>query len=138
MLTPLDIQKKTFNTSFKGYNKKEVDEFMLIVADLLDKKSDELDKCADAYKFRTEELKKYKNMESAMKGTVLLAKKTADELVKAAEDRSELLLKKAEIKVTELLTKKNEELKNIQLKIEDLKREYEEYYKLTELSTNKD
>ncbi len=127
MITPIDIQEKTFATSFRGYNKADVDEYKKIVADFLDTKISEVDKLKDVIRYKNEELKKYKVMEETMSETLVFAKQTAEEILLNARNREELLLNQADLKAAELIQEKNEEIRLLEQRIEQLKADYSSY-----------
>ncbi len=127
MITPIDIQEKTFSTSFRGYNKVDVDEYKKLVSDVLNDRIGEIEKLKDVIRYKNEELKKYKVMEETMSETLVFAKQTAEEILLNARNREELLLNQADLKAAEIINEKNEEIRVLEQKIEQLKTDYSSY-----------
>ena len=97
MITPLDIENKKFSKQMvNGYNVDEVDEFLdEITADY-----EKLYKENKALKDNAEELHndvgQYKNIESSIQNTLIIAQKTADEIQNVAKQKAEQIVKDAE------------------------------------------
>ena len=84
MLTPLDIQNHEFKKSFRGYNESEVDEFLdRIVADY-EKILRENEKLKERTGTNEKEITHYKEIEQNLQGTLIMAQKTAEEVLNAA------------------------------------------------------
>jgi len=98
MITPLDIENKKFSKKINGYNADEVDEFL----DEITVEYEKLYKENATLKSSAEELNtdvgKYKNIESSLQNTLLMAQKTADEIQGAAKQQAENIIKEAELK----------------------------------------
>ncbi len=127
MITPMDIQKKSFSTAMRGYSKNEVDDFMKTLSDSIETKNSEIEKLKDIIKYKNEELKKYKTMEETMSETLVFAKQTADEIMANAKNKEELLLNQADLKASQLIQERNDELRDIEQRISHLKGEYSSY-----------
>ena len=97
MITPLDIENKKFSKQMvNGYNVDEVDEFLdEITADY-----EKLYKENKALKDNAEELHndvgQYKDIESTLQNTLIIAQKTADEVQNVAKKQAEQIIKDAE------------------------------------------
>ncbi len=92
MLTPLDIENKRFSKQMvNGYNVDEVDEFL----DELTADYEKIFKENKELKESTEELHndvgQYKNIESTLQNTLVIAQKTADEIQTVAKQQAELM-----------------------------------------------
>lgn len=89
MLTPVDIHNKDFTRGFRGYNQEEVDDFLdQIVNDyeMLYRDNHQLKK---EIELNTKQLGQYHQLEKNLQDTLLVAQRTADEVVSTANDRSE-------------------------------------------------
>jgi cell division initiation protein len=95
-LTPVDILHTEFKTSFKGYNRAQVDDFVHAAADALERVL--RDKCDLQHKVDQlqEEVDRIHKIESAMSEALTLAQKSADEARAAAHRQAELILQEAE------------------------------------------
>ena len=99
MITPLDIENKKFSKQLmNGYNADEVDEFL----DELTVEYEKLYKENASLKSNAEDLNtdvgKYKNIESSLQNTLLMAQKTADEIQEVAKQQAGNIIKEAELK----------------------------------------
>ncbi|MCX6344534.1 MAG: DivIVA domain-containing protein [Armatimonadetes bacterium] len=95
-LTPIDILHTEFKSSFKGYNKSQVDDFVSAASDALESVLRE--KCELMHKVDQlqAEVDRVRKIESAMSDALTLAQKSADEVRASAHKQAELTLKEAE------------------------------------------
>ncbi len=128
MITPLDIENKKFSRQMvNGYNVDEVDEFLdEITADYekLYKENKEL-------KENTEELHndvgQYKNIESTLQNTLVIAQKTADEVQNVAKQQAEQIIKDAEYQSRVKMDELNTQIMIKEKEIEELKKQFSVY-----------
>ncbi len=125
MINPLDIEKKEFRSAMRGYDKNEVNSFMLEIANTLEKNINNFDELSKKYDDLKEEVAKYKNIEETMSETLLVAKQTADELMESARKKEELMLREAEMKVEEKIRKGEMQVIEIERNIDKLILKYE-------------
>ena len=112
MLTPLDIENKRFaKQMMNGYNVDEVDDFL----DELTLEYGKLYKENAELKNRREELDsdvgKYKDLETTLKNTLVMAQKTADEITEVAKKEAEQIVKDAEYSAKNSVEELNTEIK---------------------------
>lgn len=122
-LTPLDIHHKEFHRSLRGYNEEEVDSFLDIVAEEFErlfKENVELNEQVDGIR---EKLARFQNIEQTLQNTLVSAQKSAEEVQKNARQKSELLIKEAELKTKEVLQGVQGERQRIEANYETLKQE---------------
>ena len=121
MITPLDIQTKTFSNSPIGYKKQEVDAFK----DEVLKEYEALYKEAKAKDEKIKELKKlldtYNSMEETMKNTLIVAQSSAEQLTASAKKEAETIISEANQKSHEVIAKATEKLNNITADFEGVK-----------------
>ena len=128
MITPLDIENKKFSKQMvNGYNVDEVDEFLdEITADYekLYKENKEL-------KDNTEELHndvgQYKNIESTLQNTLVIAQKTADEIQNVAKQQAEQIIKDAEHQAKTRLDELNTQIMIKEKELNELKKQFSVY-----------
>lgn len=127
MLTPLDIQNKTFKKSLNGYDKNEVDNYIeLIVADYekIYKSSIE---ATDKINALTKLVDSYKSMEDTMKNSLIVAQATAEEVSKNAREKAELTIEEANIKAKAIINEAENTIKQLNGKLAELKTSMELY-----------
>jgi len=128
MLTPLDIENKRFGKQMmNGYNVNEVDDFL----DELTLEYGKLYKENAELKNRREELDsdvgKYKDLETTLKNTLVMAQKTADEITEVAKKEAEQIVKDAEYSAKNSVEELNTEIKLKQRELEELKKQFDVY-----------
>ena len=128
MYTPLDIENKKFaKQMMNGYSVEEVDNFL----DELTLDYEKLYKESNENKGKIAELEaslvKYKNLESTLQNTLVMAQSTADEIKKVAKQEAEQIVKDAQgtargqlMEIEQQITIKTKEL-------EDLKKQMDVY-----------
>ncbi|MBR5914111.1 MAG: DivIVA domain-containing protein [Selenomonadaceae bacterium] len=85
MLTPIDIHNREFKKGLRGYKESEVDEFLdRVVADY-EKLWRENERLKEQARFNEKEINHYRNLERNLQDTLVVAQKTADEVVSAAK-----------------------------------------------------
>lgn len=123
MITPLDIQTKTFSNSAMGYKKAEVDAF---IEELL-RDYETLYKSTNDSNSKIKELTKlvdsYKDMEETMKNTLVVAQSSAEQLTAAARKEADAIVNEATQKSQEIIAKANERLAALAGEYEALKKE---------------
>lgn len=127
MLTPLDIQTKTFKKALNGYDKNDVDSYIeLIVADYekIYKTSIE---SADKINALTKLTDSYKAMEETMKNSIIVAQTTAEEVSKNAREKAEITIAEANIKAKAIIEEAENNIKQLNSKLAELKTSMELY-----------
>ena len=128
MITPLDIENKKFSKQIvNGYNVDEVDEFLdEITADY-----EKLYKENKALKDNAEELHndvgQYKDIESTLQNTLIIAQKTADEVQNVAKKQAEQIIKDAEYQAKTKLDEINTQLMIKEKELDELKKQFSVY-----------
>ena len=128
MLTPLDIENKRFGKQMmNGYNVNEVDDFL----DELTLEYGKLYKENAELKERREELNsdvgKYRNIESTLQNTLIMAQKTADEITNVAKQQAEQIIKDAEFSAKSSVEELNTQIILKEKELDDLKKQFEVY-----------
>ena len=133
MYTPLDIENKKFaKQMMNGYSVEEVDNFL----DELTVDYEKLYKESNENKGKISELEaslvKYKNLESTLQNTLVMAQSTADEIKKVAKQESEQIIKDAQstakgqlMEIEQQITIKTRELDELKKQIDVYKAKME-------------
>lgn len=128
MITPLDIENKKFGKQMmNGYNVDEVDDFLdelTVDYERLYKENAELKKNADEL---NSNVGKYKNIESTLQNTLIMAQTTADELKNAAKQQAEQIIKDAEYTARSRVEELNNQIILKEKELDDLKKQLEVY-----------
>ena len=127
MLTPLDIQNKEFKRVFSGYSMQEVDEFLNLVIEGYEKLYKENMDCKDRITKLEENLNQYKNIESTLQSTLLVAQTAGEQVQKNAEEKAANIVADANNKAKEIVATSFEEVKKLEYRYEELKRGIDVY-----------
>ena len=131
MIMPIDIDKKEFSRDKKGYNSREVDEFLDLIA--IDYENVLNDNRSMAHKIKTieKQLAEAQKSDSAMLDTLETAKKLMADISASAERRAELIMGDAELEAENMILdakmtvkKLNEEHLTLISKVERLRANY--------------
>ena len=103
MIMPIDIDKKEFSRDKRGYNSREVDEFLdLIVVDY-EKVLNDNRSMAHKIKSLEKELEDAQQSDTAMVETLQTAKKLMADISASAERRAELIMRDAELEAENVM-----------------------------------
>lgn len=129
MLTPVDLQTRDFRKSFRGYDTHDVDEYMDRVLAEFDRlfrtniqQRDEI----EAMKKRIEE---YRQMESNLRDTLMMAQDASQQFKAAAARESDLVVAEAREKARKIVEMAEESILAKKSELEDL-RKREEFFKI--------
>ena len=128
MYTPLDIENKKFaKQMMNGYSVEEVDNFL----DELTVDYEKLYKESNENKGKISELEaslvKYKNLESTLQNTLVMAQSTADEMKKMAKQEAEQIVKDAQGTAEGQLMEIEQQIVMKTKELEDLKKQLDVY-----------
>jgi cell division initiation protein len=127
VITPLDIENKDFNNSFRGYNKDEVNTYMKKVLQEFEKIYQENQLLKNKINLFEEQIERYKNLENSLNETLIIAQKTAEELKNNAHNEANLIKDKAENRAKEIIQNAEEK---VRIKEEEIIRIEEQYKKI--------
>lgn len=128
MLTPLDIENKKFSKQMmNGYSVNEVDEFLdELTADyekLYKETTDSKNKIADMQ----EEMAKYKNIESTLNNTLIMAQTAAEDVKNLAKQQADNILSEAQASAKQAVTELEQEIALKQKELEDIQKQFDVY-----------
>ena len=127
MIMPIDIDKKEFSRDKKGYNSREVDEFVADYEKVLN------DNRSMAHKIKAleKQLEEAQKDDNAMVETLETAKKLMADISASAERRAELMMRDAELEAENMLLdakvnvrKLNDEYELLSTKVRRLKENF--------------
>ena len=128
MYTPLDIENKKFaKQMMNGYSVEEVDNFLdeltLDYEKLYKESSENKSKISDL----EASLVKYKNLETTLQNTLVMAQGTADEIKKVAKQEADQIVKDAQGSAREKLMELEQQITIKTKELEDLKKQFDVY-----------
>lgn len=123
-LAPIEIQKKEFHRSFRGYNEEEVKAFLEKVSADYEKIYKQNQDLKEDINLLQEKLQEYKDMESMLKNALILAQKTAEDTKKSALKEKEIILKEALAKAGKLIDRAEQRYMSLNDQYEELRRQF--------------
>ncbi len=102
-LTPMDIHHKEFRHSLRGYDEKEVDNFLDDVADEFERLFKENIDLSERLEGAKEQVRSYQEMERTLHNTLVSAQRSAEDIVSKAGEEAATLLRDAEVKAKEII-----------------------------------
>ena len=128
MYTPLDIENKKFaKQMMNGYSVEEVDNFL----DELTADYEKLYKESNESKGKISELEsslvKYKNLETTLQNTLVMAQSTADEIKKVAKQESEQIIRDAQATAKNQLMELEQQISAKTREFDELKKQFDVY-----------
>ena len=128
MYTPLDIENKKFSKQMmNGYSVEEVDDFLdelTVDYERIYKQSTESNTKIESL---MQELEKYKNIESTLQNTLIMAQSTADEIKKVAKQEADQLIREAQGKAKEATMEIEKDIAIKTKELDDLQKQFDVY-----------
>lgn len=123
-LSPLDVRKKKddFARSLRGYDADQVDSFLDVVAERLEKLVREERSLRERVASLEEELQRYREREKALNDALLAAQELREEARTQAEREAELRIEEAEARAEKIVDSAREEAREAERRLEDLRR----------------
>ena len=127
MITPIEIQNKSFKSGGLGYDKRDVDNFMSEILDSYEEIYRENVEMKDKISTLTERVKYYTTIEKTLQKALVLAEKTAEETKKSAQKDARRIEREAQVKYQIVISDAKSELRKIHRQILELTQQYELY-----------
>jgi len=119
--TPLDVRQAKFNSSMRGYEKAEVNAFLLEAADGYEQALRENDRLRTDVIRLEASLVQYRELESALKGALMSAQKVSEDMKETASQEAARIVREAEGKVELLMHRTQSQLEDVQREIDGLR-----------------
>ena len=120
-ITPLDIRKQQFRVVWRGYDREEVDGFLAMVADEIEKAQRDMITMQERLRLAESSMNEYRGMETTLKDTLVTAQKAADDAKANARKEADLIVREAEIKAEHQLEEARRQVAKIQQELIRLK-----------------
>ena len=98
MLKPLEVYSKKFEKSFRGYDEEKVDAFLIQVAKDYEELYEENMQLKETAEQTNSQLQYYQKLEKTLQNALMIAQKTAEEIVEKANNEKETIIKEAQEK----------------------------------------
>jgi cell division initiation protein len=120
-VTPLDLRQQRFQTVMRGYDRGEVQAFLLEAADDYENALRENDKLRQDVAKLDAVLGEHRGQERNLRNTLLTAQKLADEIKEQAQNEAGIIVREAEGRADLLLQKAQARLEDVQREIDGLR-----------------
>ncbi len=127
MLTPVEIQSKSFKSGGLGYDKKDVDHFMQEVLKNYEELYRENMELSDKLSVMNDAIQNYKAMEKTLQKALILAEKTAEETKSAAQAEAKRMEAEAKAKANLIISDAKHDLDQLHNQTVALIQQYERY-----------
>jgi len=121
--TPRDLQRREFDTSFRGLNADQVYEFLREIAADLEDLLQENQLLKNELMEHRDRILQYHDQDRIFKETLMQAQKTRDEWMDSAQREADLMHKEARFKSDELIRAAQEEVAKMEIQLRGMKLE---------------
>ena len=112
-ITPLEIRQKTFEKTLRGYDKDEVNGFLMTLSQEWERMQDEVKDLKHKFENAEKEVTKHREVENTLYRTLKTAEDTGASVVEQANKSAELLLREAQIKSEAMMNDAKTKARNI-------------------------
>ena len=128
MYTPLDIENKKFaKQMMNGYSVEEVDEFLDELTVDYEKLYKQSNESQTKIAKLEESIVKYRNLESTLNNTLIMAQSTADEIKKVAQQQADQIIRDAQGSAKQKAAELEQQIVLKQKELEDLQKQFDVY-----------
>lgn len=111
-ITPIEIRQKTFEKNFRGYEKDEVNAFLITLSQEWERISDENKELRIKLEGTEREVSKLREVESSLYKTLKTAEDTGSHLIEQARVTAELHLKESQLKAEAMMNESKNKAKD--------------------------
>jgi cell division initiation protein len=126
-LTPLDIQQQRFRSVFWGYDPKEVDAFLDVVANELEELIRGNNGLRDELQRREVELQQHRERERNLKETMMTATRITEDIKQNARKEAEIVIAQAENQAEQIIQNAHTRLARVIEELDELKRQKSQF-----------
>ena len=128
MITPLDIENKRFaKQMMNGYSVEEVDDFLDDLTADYSKNYKEVSELKAKVEELNKSLEHYKNIESTLQNTLVMAQSTAEDIKKVAQQQADQITSEAKANAQKQVDALNNEIVAKTKEVEDIKKQFDIY-----------
>ncbi|MDR9450127.1 MAG: DivIVA domain-containing protein [Acidimicrobiia bacterium] len=113
VLSPIDIEQKTFRVALRGYAEEEVDQFLDEIVIAIREYERQLRDANERVAVLEEQLEANRETEDRIKKTLVIAQRTADQVVQEARGEAQQLLIEARTQASEVEVERIQERDNL-------------------------
>lgn len=113
MITAMEIRNQQFKKAFRGYEKNEVKNFIMQLAQDYENLYSENAQLREKIQRVEYEIEKYRKIEETMNNSLILAQQTAEDLKNNARKEADLILEQSKNRIAEILMVYQEVIKRL-------------------------
>lgn len=125
MLTPQDIENKTFKREMRGYSVGDVEDFLREICDSYETLYKENKAAKERISILSDAVKQYRAMEDMLQNALKVAENSGEEIKRNAYDKAEVIIKDAETKAAKIIDDSVKEVTKASYQYEQIKRSVE-------------
>ena len=122
-VAPLDIRQQQFRVRFRGFDIREVDEFLDQLADAVSTMQTNNERLKEDINRLERENKEYREREETFKRALVSSQKVIEQMKDNAQKSAELIISNAEVKAEKILNRAHNRLAQLHEDIAELKRQ---------------
>ncbi len=122
-VSPISIKKQEFNRTLRGYDVEEVQAFLDKFADEFESVQKENESLKKELEDANVRLSEFKRIEKSLQETLLKAQESSSKAVESAKKQTNLMIKEAEIKSSQILEKARESANEVRNAVISLREE---------------
>lgn len=122
-VTPLVVKQKEFSTRFRGFDVREVDNFLEEVARELESQDRTIETLKQERHRLTLENQGYRKREESMKNAMIQSQKVLDQMKENARKSAQVVIANAEVEAEKILNRAHKRLSQLHSDITELKRQ---------------
>lgn len=126
-ISPIDIRESRFKLALRGYDKKDVEAFLTMVAREFENLIRENNELKETIKMLNNQIEEYKSREASLRETVMAAQKVASEMKEAAKKEADIILSRAEFQADKIIENASRRVAELMKDISELKRQKVEF-----------
>jgi len=119
--TPLDVRQAKFSSAMRGYERAEVNAFLLEAADGYEQATRENERLRQDVARLEASLTQYRELEGALKGALMSAQKVSDDMKETATAEAARIVREAEGRADLMMQKAQAQLEDVQREIDGLR-----------------
>lgn len=126
-ISPIDIRESRFKSAFRGYDRKDVEAFLTMVAQEFENVLRENSELKEEIKHLVNQIDDFRTREASLREAVIAAQKVAYEMKEAAKKEADIILSKAEFQAEKIIDNANRRATELMNDISELKRQKIEF-----------
>ena len=119
-IRPIDVRRKEFRNSFRGYDANQVDDFLDAVADEFERAYTDNSRMREEISSLRERLQQFEELEGSIRAALVHAEQAADDLRRSASREADFTIREAKARSHQLLAESSARVERIQESYEAL------------------